>query len=141
VLGLPGFHPYGTPNISGVAPRDLRPGLCTAVPTGLQPAKRAKEHSPGRGVPQHARLFARGGVLVSPGLGWQKNHFHSAEEVLRCAQDFACGLPLRSRPQTGSTCGGAQIIKSFSRTASLRLVVHALPIRFCRPLKRARSHS
>ena len=21
-------------------------------------------------------------------------------EVLRCAQDFACGLPLRSRPQT-----------------------------------------
>src|SRR5713226_2221179 len=23
--------------------------------------------------------------------------------VLRCAQDFACGLPLRSRPQTGSS--------------------------------------
>ena len=24
-------------------------------------------------------------------------------EVLRCAQDFACGLPLRSRPQIGSS--------------------------------------
>src|SRR5436309_10446195 len=26
----------------------------------------------------------------------------TARSVLRCAQDFACGLPLRSRPQPGS---------------------------------------
>src|SRR6266511_107117 len=45
-------------------------------------------------------------------LEWGTRAVHS---ILRFAQDFACGLPLRSRPQNGST------LKLAFRARSLRL--------------------
>lgn len=73
LTGLWIFLPQNSRDLPfGFAQGRLTARAMNCRPCGLQPAQRAKESSRGCGVSQHARLVARGGVLVSPGLGWQR---------------------------------------------------------------------
>jgi len=47
-------------------------------------------------------------------------------EVLRFAQDFACGLPLRSRPQSGSSSGHMPLCLRTGKVVVCPLTCHPL---------------
>jgi len=102
-----------------------------------QPAERAKERSPGRGVPNARRFCAWWGAR-EPGVRLAKRSLPLCRRLRRLRGVRAARRnPERSRETSRSRLRRSANKKSFSRTASLRRVVRVLAIRFCRPLKLA----
>ena len=117
-------RPCGTQGNSSLTLPGLTSRAMNCRPSGLQPAQRATDRSPGRGVPSRRRFCAWWGAR-EPGVRLANKSLPLCGRGPRCAQDFALrlcsGQTLRAPPslrsgliaRTPAARSGAQINNPF----------------------------